>query len=47
MIKYFGNQIIRGDIEYSYVISKRPDFKKDLDKFLKEHNRQDLIVEVQ
>lgn len=46
MVKYLAKQIIRGELEYTYVVSKRPDLKEAIDEFLKENNRQDLITEV-
>lgn len=43
--KLYGDLIIKGTYEYSYVISKRPDLKPQIDAYLLSLNRGDLITE--
>jgi len=40
---YMGQRIIEGVYTYEYVISKRPDLKVDIDKYLTVKGREDLI----
>lgn len=42
---YMGQRIIDGAYTYEYVISKRPDLKEDIDAYLTEKEREDLINE--
>lgn len=44
MVQYLGNQIIKGDLDYTYVVTKRPDLKVQIDAYLTEKGRSDLIV---
>lgn len=46
MIQYMSNRIISGALEYTYVVSKRPDLKEGIDEYLIAHGREDLIVEI-
>ncbi len=43
--KLYGEFIIKGNFEYSYVISRRPDLKGEIDAYLTEQGRDDLITE--
>ncbi len=43
--KLYGDLIISGYYEYSYVISRRPDLKGEIDEYLTSQGRDDLIVE--
>lgn len=43
--KLYGDMIIKGTYDYSYVVSKRPDLKAQIDDYLVDQNREDLIVE--
>ena len=47
MIQYLGNQIISGKLKYDFVVTRRPDLKEAINKYLTGKGRQDLIVEVQ
>jgi hypothetical protein len=42
---YLGSRIIAGAYTYVYVISKRPDLKVDIDAYLVQEGRQDLITQ--
>jgi hypothetical protein len=42
---YLGSRIIDGIYTYDYVISKRPDLKTDIDAYLVQEGRQDLITQ--
>jgi hypothetical protein len=42
---YLGQRIIDGAYTYDFVISKRPDLKNDIDAYLIEKGRQDLITQ--
>lgn len=44
IIKYLAEKIIDGELEYSYVIGKRPDLKTGIDAYLTENGHGDLIV---
>lgn len=35
IIKYLSDKIINGELEYAFVIGKRPDLKTDIDTYLK------------
>lgn len=41
---YLASRIIDGAYTYDYVISKRPDLKADIDAYLVEQGREDLIT---
>lgn len=41
--RYFANQIIKDEIEYSLVVSRRADLKEGIDEYLKEQNYQNKI----
>lgn len=34
MVKYLAYRIISGELEYNFVINKRPDLKDDIDKVI-------------
>jgi hypothetical protein len=42
---YLASRIIDGAYTYTYVISKRPDLKTDIDAYLVQEGRQDLIAQ--
>jgi hypothetical protein len=42
---YLASRIIAGAYNYAYVISKRPDLKADIDSYLVQEGRQDLITQ--
>jgi hypothetical protein len=42
---YLASRIIDGAYTYAYVISKRPDLKTDIDAYLVQEGRQDLITQ--
>jgi hypothetical protein len=42
---YLASRIIDGAYTYAYVISKRPDLKADIDAYLVQEGRQDLITQ--
>jgi hypothetical protein len=42
---YLASRIIAGAYTYAYVISKRPDLKVDIDAYLVQEGRQDLITQ--
>lgn len=44
IIKYLAEKIITGELEYSFVISKRPDFKAGVDAYLTASGHGELIV---
>lgn len=41
--RYFGNQIIKEELEYDFVVSKRVDLKEGLDEYLISQNHEDKI----
>lgn len=41
--KLYGDLIIAGRYTYTLVITKRPDLKADIDAYLTEQGRADLI----
>jgi len=41
---YLAQRIIDGVYTYEYVLSKRPDLKTAIDKYLIEKGREDLIT---
>lgn len=41
---YLGQRIIDGVYSYDFVISKRSDLKTDIDSYLTEKSRTDLIT---
>ena len=41
--KYMTERIISGKLDYTLVISKRPDLKEDVDFYLKETGNENLI----
>lgn len=41
--KLYGDLIIVGRYEYSYVVSKRPDLKKEIDEYLNLQGDEYLI----
>lgn len=43
--KLYGELIKNGTYEYTYVVSRRPKDKEDIDAYLIKQNRSDLIVE--
>lgn len=43
-IIFLGNGIISGKIKYTTTITKRTDLKTDLDSYLTQQGRSDLIV---
>lgn len=43
MSLYMVLRIIEGAFTFSYVISKRPDLQKEIEKFLTDQGRIDLI----
>lgn len=45
MVQYLANRIIKGALDYTYVVTQRPDLKDEIDLFLLEHDREDLIIE--
>lgn len=44
MAEYLANQIILGKLQYSFVISKKPELKEAIDAYLIDKGRQDLIT---
>lgn len=46
MAAYLANQIILGTLEYSFVVTRKPELKADIDNYLTEKGRADLIVEL-
>lgn len=45
MQDYLGQRIIDGKLEYVYVITKKPDLKQDIDTYIIEHGKLELIPE--
>lgn len=45
MANYLANQIILGKLTYSFVITRKPDFKIDIDAYLTVQGRPDLITQ--
>lgn len=41
--KLYGDYIIVGRYEYTFVVSRRPDLKTEIDTYLTEQGREDLI----
>jgi hypothetical protein len=44
MAVYLANRIIAGALDYTLVVTRRPDLKTDIDAFLITQGRADLIV---
>jgi len=44
MIQYLGNEIIRGNLNYSVVVTKRADLKVALDEYLTAQGYGNLIT---
>ncbi len=44
MAEFMAQRIIDGAQDYSYVISKRPDLKEGIDRYLRGRDREDLIL---
>jgi hypothetical protein len=42
---YLASRIMAGAYTYDYVISKRSDLKADIDAYLVQEGRQDLITQ--
>lgn len=42
--KLYGDLIITGRYEYAYVVSKRPDLKTEIDAYLTDQGREDIIT---
>ena len=45
MAAYLAQRIIDGAYTYDYVISKRPDLEEEIDAYLIEKGREDLITQ--
>lgn len=45
MAAYLAQRIIDGALDYTYVISKRPNLKAGIDDYLTEKGRTNLIVQ--
>jgi hypothetical protein len=43
-IVFLGNRIISGRTTYTEIVTSRPDLKSELDRYLIEQGRSDLIV---
>lgn len=43
MATYLGMRIIAGAMDYDVVIPKYPQFKDDVDEYLRDNGREDLI----
>lgn len=43
IVAYLGNKIISGELTYSYVTSKRPDLKVEIDEYLIQKGHENLI----
>lgn len=41
--KLYGDYIISGRYDYTFVVNRRPDLKADIDAYLTEQGRTDLI----
>lgn len=44
MIQYLGNEIIRGNLDYTYVVTKRTDLKTQIDEYLLAQRYGNLIA---
>lgn len=44
-IVFLGNRIISGKATYTEVVTNRPDLKEELDRYLTEQGRSDLITQ--
>ena len=44
IVKYLSEKIIAGELEYSFAIGKRPDFKSGIDEYLIVNCHGELIV---
>lgn len=42
--KLYGDLIIKGAYQYDFVVTRRPDLKADIDAYLTEQGREDLIT---
>lgn len=43
-IVFMGNRVIYAGTDYTTVVTKRPDLKAELDAYLTEQGREDLIT---
>lgn len=43
-VVYMGSRIMTGALDYTTVVTKRPDLKVELDAYLTEQGREDLIT---
>ncbi len=46
IVKYLSDKIIAGELEYSFVISKRPDLKAGIDAYLVANGYENMIVDL-
>ena len=44
MGEYLAQRIIDGRFTYEQVMDKKPNLKESVERYLKEHNRDDLIT---
>lgn len=44
MADYLGMRIIKGALDYAYVVSCRPDLQAGVDAYLIANDRADLII---
>jgi hypothetical protein len=44
MATYLGTRIIAGALDYTFVVTRRPDLKTDVDAYLIAQGREDIIV---
>jgi hypothetical protein len=44
MLSYLGQRIIDGDYTYEYIISKKPSLKSEIDSYLTEKGKTNLMV---
>lgn len=42
--KLYGDLIIAGRYDYTHVVTRRPDLKEQIDAYLTDQSREDLIV---
>lgn len=47
IVNYIARRVIGGYVDYKELVTRRPDLKEEVDRFLTEHGRQDLIVPVE
>lgn len=45
MADFMAQRIIDGTQDYTFVISKRPDLKEGIYGYLRDKNREDLIIQ--